>query len=64
MHPILTYKERLILYLAGWLLLACLLASIAVVSGSLQWVEALSLTIPMESLERSLPGFERAIRQP
>ena len=50
MHPILTHKERLILYLAGWLLLACLLASIAVVSGSLQWVEALSLTIPMAAV--------------
>lgn len=50
MHPILTHKERLLLYLAGWLLLACLLASIAVVSGNLQWVEALALTIPMAAV--------------
>ena len=50
MHPILAHKERLILYLAGWLLLACLLASIAVLSGSLQWVEALTLTVPMAAV--------------
>jgi uncharacterized membrane protein YhdT len=47
MHPILAHKERLLLYLAGWLLLACLLASIAVLSGSLRWIEALTLTLPM-----------------
>lgn len=47
MHPILANKERLFLYLAGWLLLACLLASIAVLSGSLKWSESLILTLPM-----------------
>ncbi len=47
MHPILESKERLILYLTGWLLLACLLASILVLSESLPWAEALTLTIPM-----------------
>ena len=47
MHPILASKERLLLYLAGWLLLACLFASMGVLSSTLGWVEALALTVPM-----------------
>lgn len=47
MHPILASKERLLLYLTGWLLLACLFASMGVLSANLGWVEALALTIPM-----------------
>lgn len=47
MHPILAQKERFILYLAGWLLIAGLLAVLAAMSGTLQWAEALVLVLPM-----------------
>ena len=45
MHPILAQKERFILYLVGWLLIAGLLAVLAAMSGTLQWAEALVLVI-------------------
>jgi two-component system sensor histidine kinase AlgZ len=50
MHPILAQKERFILYLAGWLLIAGLIAVLAAMSGALQWVEALVLVLPMSVL--------------
>ncbi len=50
MHPIFGSRERLLLYLGGWLLLALLFASIVVLSGGLEWIEALALTIPMAGM--------------
>lgn len=50
MHPILASRERLLLYLGGWLLLACLFAWIAVLSGGLEWIEAVALTIPIAAV--------------
>ncbi len=47
MHPILAQRERFTLYLVGWLLIAGLLAALAAMSGTLQWVEALALILPM-----------------
>ncbi len=47
MHPILAAKERLGLYIAAWLLLAGVLAALAAMSGTLEWSEALTLTLPM-----------------
>jgi len=47
MHPILAQKERFVLYMAAWLLLAGLLAVLATASGSLRWNEAFALTLPM-----------------
>ncbi|MDH4070843.1 MAG: histidine kinase [Ignavibacteria bacterium] len=47
MHPILFQRERLFLYLGAWMVIAGILAGLTVKSGTLNWGEAVLLTIPM-----------------
>lgn len=47
MHPILARRERIGLYLAGWLPLAPLVALLFVWGGGLPWPEAVALALPL-----------------
>ncbi len=47
MHPILAERKRLVLYLAAWVPVVALIATLLVFSSHLPWVEALALAIPM-----------------
>jgi serine phosphatase RsbU (regulator of sigma subunit) len=47
MHPILAHPGRLGLYLAGWIPIAGVLATLVAVSGSLGWLEAILLAAPL-----------------
>jgi two-component system, LytTR family, sensor histidine kinase AlgZ len=50
MHPILSERRRLAIYLAGWLPLAALLAYLFSVPGHLGWLEAFVLSLPLTIL--------------
>jgi two-component system sensor histidine kinase AlgZ len=54
MHPILAQRKRLALYLASWVPVVGLIATLLVLSGRLPWVEALVLAIPMGLLNAFL----------
>jgi serine phosphatase RsbU (regulator of sigma subunit) len=47
MHPILAHPGRLGLYLAAWIPIAGVLATLVAVSGSLGWLEAILLAAPL-----------------
>lgn len=47
MHPILAHRTKLGLYLAAWLLLAVLLATVTALAGSFTWQEAFAVLVPM-----------------
>ena len=47
MHPILTQRGRLLLYLVAWSPIAALLAALLVFAGNLSWAEALALAAPL-----------------
>ncbi len=50
MHPILFQRERFLLYLSAWGVVAVILASLAVRSSTLTWGESFLMTIPMSLL--------------
>ncbi len=54
MHPILAQRNRLVLYLASWMPVVGLIATLLVFSGRLRWVEALALAVPMGLLNAFL----------
>jgi two-component system sensor histidine kinase AlgZ len=54
MHPILAERKRLALYLASWLPVVGLIATLLHLSGQLLWLEALVLAIPMGLLNAFL----------
>jgi hypothetical protein len=47
MHPILFHRERFLLYLSAWLVIAVILAALAERSTTLSWGQALLMTVPM-----------------
>src|SRR5262245_54476507 len=47
MHPILTDRRRLFVYVLAWELLGVLLSALLVLSGILSWRPALALVIPL-----------------
>ena len=50
MHPILFQRERFLLYLSAWGVIAVILAALAVKSSTLTWGESFLMTIPMSLL--------------
>ncbi len=50
MHPILFQRERFLLYLAAWGVIAIILAALAVPISTLTWGESFAITIPMSLL--------------
>ena len=50
MHPILANRERLAVYLLGWLILGGLLAAVVALPKIFTWTEALVLAIPLTLL--------------
>lgn len=47
MHPIFTHRERFLLYMAAWLVIAGLLCVLFVTMSALAWTEAVVLLLPM-----------------
>ncbi len=54
MHPILARRERLGLYLAGWLPLAPLVVLVFLWGGGLPWLEAVALALPLVAVYAQL----------
>jgi two-component system sensor histidine kinase AlgZ len=50
MHPILANRERLAIYMLGWLILGGLLAAVVALPKIFTWTEALALAIPLTLL--------------
>ena len=50
MHPILAQRSRLRLYLAGWLLVAAMLAEMFALAGGLGWAESIALAVPLAAV--------------
>jgi two-component system sensor histidine kinase AlgZ len=50
MHPILANRERLAIYMLGWLILGGLLAAVVALPKIFTWTEALALSIPLTLL--------------
>ncbi|HTW64200.1 MAG TPA: histidine kinase [Bryobacteraceae bacterium] len=50
MHPLITGRGRLSLYLLGWLPIALLLAYLLVMTGGLGWTESAALSLPLTLL--------------
>ena len=46
MHPILSDREKLFVYLAAWLVIALLIAALVAIPGELGWTFALAFAIP------------------
>ncbi len=47
MHPILAQRERILIYLAGWLILGLLLSALVAMPGEVEWVSTLVFVIPL-----------------
>ncbi|MCI0707888.1 MAG: histidine kinase [Ignavibacteriae bacterium] len=47
MHPILSDKRKLAIYLLAWLIIGILLATLLVAVGDVNWIPAFILTLPM-----------------
>lgn len=47
MHPILSDRRKLLVYLSAWLVIALLIAALAAIPGDAGWVFALAFSIPM-----------------